>query len=205
MKELQYVPKAEVKEYKQEMDIALQNVLNKLMNENFPGFQISLVGSTKRNLVLTKGKSNYDVDYKLILFKQGETKASYRNEIFMRLSEELNNNWKIYNSKSVITAKKFKGNVEVKSFDIALADHVGGEVYISKLDKNSNNYIWNKIASSEEHVQKLGLIKEEMWDFLREEYKHLKSIEWDKPVATKKSSNSVFVEAVNNTYNHFYK
>lgn len=205
MKELKYVSKNIVKEYKFEMDQALNNVLNRLIDQGYNGFQISLVGSAKRNLVLTKGESNFDVDYKLILFTSGNTKPEYREKIRKELENELGKKWRTYNSTSVITVKKFSNQVEEKSFDIALADHVNGEVLLSKYDKSNNNFIWNKIANSEEHVEKLGMIREEMWEFLREEYKHLKSIEWDKPIATKKTSNSLFVEAVSNTYNHFYK
>ena len=130
-KELVYVAKKEVKEYKKEMQEALASISTTLRNNGETGFSAGLVGSAKRNLILVKGESNYDVDYQC--FISNKVDPDYREKIFEELKIILKegDGWTHSQSTSVITSIK---NDE-KSFDIALVTKKETGNLISILDK----------------------------------------------------------------------
>ena len=205
--EVKYVPKREVKEYKKEMQDFLMQISKKFKEEGLYYFNVGLVGSAKRNLVLRRGNSVYDVDFQLFLINNS-VDADYRENIFDKIQEKKNSlegSWKIENSHSVITIRKVDDNGTVlKSFDVVLTRKNNG-VEKAVLDKNKNQYIWNQVSWSEKHYYKRNQIKgHKQWSYLRDQYKNLRENEWDKSKEDKKPSISLFVEAVNNTYEKFH-
>ena len=205
--EIKYVPKREVKEYKKEMQDFLIQISKKFKEEGLYYFNVGLVGSAKRNLVLRKGDSVYDVDFQLFLINNS-VDADYRENIFDKIQEKKNSlegSWKIENSHSVITIRKVDDNGTVsKSFDVVLTRKNNG-IEKAVLDKNKNQYIWNQVSWSEKHYYKRNKIKgHQQWTYLRNQYKNLRENEWDKSKEDKKPSISLFVEAVNNTYEKFH-
>ncbi len=178
-----------------------------LKEEGLYHFNVGLVGSAQRNLVLRKGDSVYDVDFQLFLINN-LVGANYRENIFDKIQEKKNSlegSWKTENSHSVITIRKVDNNGNVlKSFDLALIRKNNG-VEKAVLDKSNNEYIWNQVSWSEKHYCKRNKIKgSEEWSYLRDQYKNLRESEWDKSKKDKKPSISLFVEAVNNTYEKFH-
>ena len=205
--EVKYVPRSEVKKYKKEMQDFLMQISRELKEEGFYYFDVGLVGSAKRNLVLRKGDSVYDVDFQLFLINN-LVDANYRKNIFDKIQEKKNSlksSWKIENSHSVITIRKVNNNGNIlKSFDVVLT-RKNSSIEKAVLDKNKNQYIWNQVSWSEKHYYKWNKIKgSEEWTYLRDQYKKLRESEWDKSKEDKKPSISLFVEAVNNTYEKFH-
>ena len=201
-KELKYVAKKEVKEYKKEMQEALASVSTKLRCNGDTGFSAGLVGSAKRNLVLVKGESNYDVDYQC--FISNKVEPNYRERIFEELKIILKeeDGWTHSQSTSVITSVK---NDE-KSFDVALVTKKETGNLISILDKTNqvDKWIWNELPESDEHsAKRKTIVGNDMWTHLRNEYKTLRGNQWDNQKESKTPSYALFNQAVNNTCNHF--
>ncbi len=203
MKEIKYVPKSEVKDYKKEFIEALNNTKEILKERDGVYFSVGIVGSAKRNLVLRRGSEIYDVDIQLNTYNE-EIDAGYREEIRTTLKDQLSDEWKLNNSTSVITAIL----PDEKSFDIALIKvKYDGERKMAKLDKNANNsnkdeWIWNPVKNSTNIFAKRKTLKGTDWVSVRDEYKKLKAIEWDKDKSIRKPSYALYVETINNVYNH---
>ena len=203
-KNINYVPKRKVKEYKKDMHACLLMVQNNLKESGKPYFSVGIVGSAKRNLILRRGKEIYDVDFQL-LCSNNDVNANYREDIYDELKKVIPSNWSLSQSTSTI----FCTEPNKKEFDIALIKKVNDdEFHISKLDKedpNSNKYIWNELPDSSDLYKKRRKIKgNEQWSYLRMEYKKLRIEQWDNSSENKKPSFALFSEAVNNTYNKFY-
>ena len=58
-KNINYVPKRKVKEYKKDMHAYLLMVQNNLKESGKPYFDVGIVGSAKRNLILRRGNEIY--------------------------------------------------------------------------------------------------------------------------------------------------
>lgn len=207
---IEYVNKKEVQEYKLEMQTALIKCARELTKAKLPSFAQGIVGSAKRNLVL-KNKSNpkevYDVDYQLTCHKK-ETNANHREVIRKRLLNILNKdkkaNWKIENSTSVLTAKKYNLNNELlKSFDLALIKMNKEKSKVrSTFNKKENKYIWNEIKDSKDLSQKIKRVEgPQDWQSLRNKYKNYREEQWNTEKDNKKPSISIFVQVVNEVIN----
>lgn len=203
-KEISYVSKKEVKEYKKEMQDALIGISGKLRSKESSGFSVGLVGSAKRNLVLVKGNSIYDVDFQCFIQKSVE--ANFREKIYEELKIVLNEDdgWSHKNSTSVITSVKG----DEKSFDTALVSVDDEGSKIAKLVKGKGNkndvWTWNQLPKSIDHSSKRKSIKgSEQWTFLRNDYKTIRTNQWDETKKNKKTSYALFNESVNNTFENF--
>jgi len=203
-KNINYVPKRMVKEYKKDMHDYLLIVQENLKESGKPYFSVGIVGSAKRNLILRRGHEIYDVDFQLLCTNK-DVNANYREDIYDELRRVIPRNWSLSQSTSTIFCTK----PNEKEFDIALIKKVkDNEFHISKLDKedsNSNKYIWNKLRDSSDLYEKRRKINgNEQWSYLRSQYKTLRVNQWDDSSENKKPSFALFSEAVNNTYNKFY-
>jgi len=201
---IEYVPKKEVKEYKREMYDYLCQASKNLKEKEKTGFNVGIVGSAKRNLVLRRGEEIYDVDFQLILHRNNQG-PEYREDIYEELREIIPEHWSLSQSTSTI----FCTEQNNKEFDIALIKKMNNDNFqISKLDKKNEDgdkYIWNIMRDTKDIYKKRNEIKGiEEWEYLRDEYKQLRENEWDKNRDEKKPSYSLFSEAINNTYNHFH-
>ena len=200
--EIIYVKKKEVKVYKKEMQDALVSVSTTLKKDGYSGFSVGLVGSAKRNLVLVRGDSIYDVDFQC--FISNKVDANCREKIFDELKIILkeDDGWSHSQSTSVITSTK---NDE-KSFDIALMTKNDDGSLISVLNKTDKKdiWIWNQLPNSDKHAAKRkAIVGNNMWTYLRSNYKTLRSNQWDNDEEDKKPSYALFNESVNNTWEHF--
>ncbi|OQC09734.1 MAG: hypothetical protein BWX74_00866 [Tenericutes bacterium ADurb.Bin087] len=177
-------------------------------------FQPSLIGSGSRKLITREIGSNkgFDFDYNLALQTLKTEKKDARTiykiifDAIQRISKQYN--YKIEQSTSAITIKlvDHKNSKIIHSCDFAIVkdEKSSGNYFqlILKVDKTTqpNKYIWNKRPASKNYYDKLRDIEGAvLWEKLEEEYLKLKNANND----NEKKSYQLFIEAINNVYNHY--
>lgn len=205
MKNIEYVPRGEVKIYKKDMHELLNDVRMSLVDDGHPNFNVGIVGSGKRNLVLKKGDSLYDVDFQLYL-SNDEAESDYRDDVLSKLRELSDDTWVFENKSSVIAGRQYETkekNNQISSFDIALIKGKHDEPKMrSQWIKKEKRFVWNETKDSATIFERRkSIVGNEMWTYLRGQYKDMREEQWDSE--DKKPSYSLYVESINNTYEHF--
>ena len=145
-----YVLKKEVKQYKKIMVEAIIKVKKDLKQEYGESCDSMLVGSAKRNLVVQKGDSHWDVDYQFIFnspeYSDENTIRPYDLKEFIKNSfkKKLGNKYSVRMSTSVITIclMEDRGKHAIKSFDIALIRKQDSKILRGKCnDSSSSNFV----------------------------------------------------------------
>ena len=207
MSEIKYVPKKEVKIYKKDIHELLNDIKSKLVSDGQPSFNVGIVGSAKRNLILQRGSSPYDVDFQLYLSNE-EVDASYRRDIIEKLRSSTNETWVFESKSSVITGRQYEDinkKEQISSFDIALIKGKTDETKMrAQWIEKDKKFVWNETNNSATvFIRRKDIIGNEMWIYLRKQYLDLREAQWNKDKNDKKPSYSLYVEAINNTYEHF--
>lgn len=176
-------------------------------------FDIRLIGSGEKRLVLQNGNGTFDLDYNLIIKKDKQQLIQQPDQIkdkFFKAFQKAFGNGieafnsssytKINNSKSVITVKNIEYGNLAFSFDVAiLRQHPNG--YLEKIifDKKNNRYIWNQVKDSKDLNDKVLLVKQRLgWNAVRERYLDLKNDSLSNNDETK--SFSIFIQVINEFY-----
>ena len=210
----EYVSKKEIKEYKSDFEIAIKNVRKDLKNKYGRSCNSMLVGSAKRNLIVQKGKSHWDVDYQFLFTSplyDDENKIDpygLKNFIKEKFQEKLGEDYSVKMSKSVITIclKDDEGNNAIKSFDVALIRKSDNKIQIlrgkNNNNSNSENYArWEELPNHSSIYERRSEIKDwKMWKtfrqiFIKKKCKNMNNEEKDK----QKPTYSLYVETIKET------
>lgn len=173
-------------------------------------FDIRLIGSGEKRLVLQNGNGTFDLDYNLIIKKDKQDMINNPEQIKKIFIDSFNNVLQRYiknfqkfdersvkNSTSVITVN-LKNNNEVDfSFDVAiLVECDNGFTYRLIYDKKSHRYIWNEIRGSKDYYQIFAQIKNNgQFAQFKSRYIELKNMHLQQNDDRK--SFSVFLETLN--------
>lgn len=214
-KKCEYVKKIVVKEYKKIMEETIPKVKKDVKEEYGKGFNYQIVGSAKRNLVVQKGDSHWDVDYQfLFLANVFQETSAPELKIFVKDSfkKHLGEKYSIKLSTSVITICLLSdvGKHAIKSFDVALLKNnetTGNkEILRGKTNDNtsSNHIKWEELGGSKESYDNRAKIKGiEMWKTLREIFLEKKCENIDKSKDDQKETFSLYLESINETLDKF--
>ena len=214
-KECNYVTKKEVKEYKKIMEETIPKVKNDTNKEFGKSFNYQIVGSAKRNLVVQKGQSLWDVDYQLMFLSPVfNDVCPPKLKIFIAASfaKHLGKQYSVKLSRSVITIclRSDAGNHSIKSFDVALIktnpETANKEILRGKTDdKTSTDYIkWEELKNSKGVYEKRTEIKgSDMWKTLREIFLKKKCINIVKNKDEQIPTYAIFLESIKETLDKY--
>ncbi len=185
---MEYISKKD--ETKKQARVDFENKLlpkvREYLNKNFGKkkwtFNIFIVGSAKRNLILL-GNEGFDIDYQLKFFKipkeylndAKKTKNKLR-EYFDKANDELGLGLTCCeDSTHVLTMKKLDGDKIIYSYDIAILRLNNNEDYIilknEKQGKDAD-YHYVELSDCESFNEKYKKVKTpKAWDLLRKKYK----------------------------------
>lgn len=206
-----YVSKKEITDYKKTVEKAIKSTQKKLRAEFGKTFNFMIVGSAKRNLVVQKGNSHWDVDYQLWFHspKYDEVDAKELKEyVKTNLGKELGNKYSVRLSTSVITICLMAddGKHAIKSFDLALIrqNPKNQEIQILRgknLDTNSKEKIvWESLKSPSKFYKERKKIKgKEMWDTLREIFLNHKCENMEKDKDKQEPTFSLYLKSIKET------
>ncbi len=215
-KECNYVTKKEVKEYKKIMEETIPKVQTDVKEEYKKSFSYQVVGSTKRNLVVQKGQSLWDVDYQfMFLSKKFDSESAPELKIFIKDSfkTHLGNKYSVKLSTSVITIclRSDAGNHAIKSFDVALIK-TNPKTEIKEIlrgktdDQKSADYIkWEEFSNTGVYEKGTEIKGSDMWKTLREIFLNKKCENIDKNKDDQLATFSIFVESIKETLDKYEK
>jgi hypothetical protein len=195
----EYTTKAETKEWRKLFRDNLTAVTEGMRKTGI-AFAWSLVGSSKRNLVIRHHNKGFDLDYQLELLKNGQNlKAKEIKDAFL---DEFKKAWKdtdfspSEDSTSAITMKLkdvSKSKILV-GYDVVIIQKKDGDTEILHHEKGENeSYCFQTLPKSKLMPEKIKFIKEnKLWRELRDEYYHQKTTD-----NTDKKSYQLYVETVN--------
>ena len=209
-----YVSKQEVRAYKEDFENVIKDVRKDLKNEYGKSCNSMLVGSAKRNLVVQKGESHWDVDYQFVF---SSPKYSDENEIipydlkkFIRdkFQDHLGENYSVQMSKSVITIclTEDEGKHAIKSFDVALIRKVDNKILRGKNnDSSSKDYVrWELLPNSSSYYERRQEIQGiEMWNEFRKIFIKKKCKNMNEAKDDQKPTYSLYVETIKETLDKF--
>ena len=201
-----YIPKKEVKQYKKIMDETIIKIKKDLKQKYGKSCNSAIVGSTKRNLVVQKGDSHWDVDYQFIFlspkYNDEDIINPYDLKEFIRNSfkQELGDEYSVKMSTSVITiCLKDKGNNAIKSFDIALIRKQDSKILRGKSNVPSSlNFVkWEPLSTSNSIYEQRNEIKgSTMWTLFRKIFINKKCINMKKEKDNQKPTFSLYLETI---------
>lgn len=186
MANYEYVPKSEVRPYKELFEDVFREIQKELKQNNGLTFSFALVGSAKRNLVVKHHNKGFDCDYQLYLQKNKQelSEEEIKKLLMEKFDEKMPNDFDYCeDSTSSITIKKKitkQSKIEF-SYDIVIMDLYEDASYI--LRKNgSGQYVWNQLPDFTSFDDDYSRIKgADMWEDLRQCY-------YDKKIAKNNGS-----------------
>ncbi len=203
----EYVPKSEYTPVRER----LEEIILKFQENLKPDytFQFVLIGSGRKKLITRKKGANtgFDFDYNLLLQKTKSDDAQIIKKKFFEAIKDVAEDYgyKTKNGKTTINIKLVdQENSSIHhSCDFALIN-VFYDDYENEhqeiIVRNENSYIWNEKEDSVNYTYKLSKIEAAgLWHDLKSEYLKLKNNNRDKG----KKSYHLFIEAINNVYNHY--
>ena len=205
----EYVPKTEYAPVRKELEEIIRKAQTFLRREHGITFQYRLIGSGKRHLIMrdTGGNKGYDFDYNLILPDKPELKPKQFNECF-RLAFNRAVEGTAYqcpeDSTTVLTIKNVdqKHNRIAHSCDFAViyypcANTDDGYSYLKNWKDGRYTFEFRQISKGAD--SKLKELKQypDGWIRIKNEYKKLKNNN-----RQKKRSFVLYLESINNVYNH---
>lgn len=217
----EFVTEKEIAPYRSSCSKDMVKLRDRLKQKYDIVTQFSLVGSGShsRNLVTRNGNAPFDLDYNLqILSMPNQYWKDLRllkEKIRQTMNEVVGNEWfsDAKDSTSVITAiLHFKNSPQVEfSFDVAvLAKNQNGDWCRLVHNKNAwglsiDQYTWNEVPNSHNVRKKADAIKDELlWNEVRDTYLRKKNDYLQKRDLNHPSFN-VYVEAVNEVYNKYFR
>ena len=217
-KTCEYVSKKIIKDYKKVMEDTLPKVQRDVKDKYTKSFQYMIVGSAKRNLVVQKGGSHWDVDYQLFFHSpkfHDEDAPELKIFVKKRFKHHLGEEYSVNLSTSVITIclKDDIGQHAIKSFDVALLklneQNEKTEILRGTTDdkKDIDNYIkWEILSEPPKAYNRRKEIRgPEMWKYLREIFISKKCIELDKAKDEQIPTFSIYAESIKETLEKFKK
>ena len=209
-----YVSKKEVKDYKQIMEDTNKKVRADLKEEYKRSCNSMLVGSAKRNLVVKKGKSHYDVDYQFLftspVYDDEDKIKPYDLKEFVRskFEEHLGEDYSVKMSTSVITIclKADEGKHAIKSFDVALIRESDNKILRGKSNNKSNDYVrWELLPKSRYYERREEINGTKMWKDFRDIFKDKKCKNMDEEKDAQKPTFSLYLETIKETLDKHQK
>ncbi|WP_308149666.1 hypothetical protein [Spiroplasma sp. AdecLV25b] len=175
MNNISYVTKKETKPYKTEFNQLFQKIKQYFVDDFSLTYQ--LVGSSKRNLVISHHNKGFDLDYQIIIQKiKNQEKWKNPNKIkdkfFKFIQNQLQQKYTIENSTSAITLKKLDTiNSKIKvGFDIVILKEINNNYEILKRSIN-DNYNFQKMTEHKDFRNNFRKIKDkQLWNELRKKY-----------------------------------
>ena len=186
MANYEYVPKSEVRPYKELFEDVFREIQKELKKNNGLTFSFALVGSAKRNLVVRHHNNGFDCDYQLYLQKNKQelSEEEIKKLLMEKFDEKMPNEFDFCeDSTSSITIKKKitkQSKIEF-SYDIVIMNLYENVSLI--LRKNgSGQYVWNQLPDFTSFDDDYSRIEgADMWEDLRQCY-------YDKKIAKNNGS-----------------
>lgn len=199
---MEWVSRNDLKEPKKIFEDAIKSIRKKLKERPIT-FEYFLVGSAKRNLVLSNNNKGFDCDYQIVIQKNKQNitgkklKDLFKIELDAYLTKQQFNNGE--DSTQSITYKRVKkGSIEF-GYDIVIIRYNNENFEILKNEKDINNsYHFVQMKEMRGYREKFKMIKgSDSWKLLRDIYKKKREknegLEKDK----RKKSYQILNEAVN--------
>lgn len=172
--------------------------------KEFFTFSFKLIGSGESKLMMINGNDNtIDLDYNLVIQRDKKNMISNPRKIkliFMDAFRKVSNQLRLNDKTNVIKCKYGTIGNYYFSVDIAiLIECNDGYQYKLINDKNTNNYIWNKVPYSKDFEEKYAIVKKEGgFEEVKRRYKEKKNKSLKKK--DEKHSFSLLAEAVNEVF-----
>lgn len=175
MNNISYVTKKETKSYKTEFNKLFQKIKQYFVDDFSLTYQ--LVGSSKRNLVISHHNKGFDLDYQIIIQKvknqeKWENPKEIKDKFFKFIQNQLQQKYTIENSTSAITLKKIDTiNSKIKvGFDIVILKEINNNYEILKRSIN-DKYNFQKMIEHKDFRNNFRKIKDkQLWNELRKKY-----------------------------------
>lgn len=213
--EYEYVSKAEYQPVREKLEKIIWNVHHYMSANYGVTFQHRLIGSGKRHLItrVKNGNKGFDFDYNFIVSDSiarswcpKELKTCFIDALSKTIRGTIYENPN--DSTSAITLKVVdrKNKIIIHSCDFAIIynelNDAKNEYYCLINHKPFGRYSFEKRNHSKNIDDKVDRIRQENggWEMIKTEYLKLKNNNQDE----NKHSYSLYVEAVNNVYNHLF-
>jgi len=216
-KDCYYVSKKIVKNEKKIFEEVIINVRKYLKKKYGFSFSHQIVGSAKRNLVVRKGSTSWDIDYQFLFYNKSveeNTPAFIKKNVKQAFEKYLSDKYFVNISTSVITISPQENEDNKKpSFDVALLKtniKTNNKEIIRGKSNNKNDskkmMRWEELSNSSSIYSKKNKIRgHEMWAKMREIYKSKKCSNMNQSKDSQKSSFSLYLESIKETLDNFFE
>lgn len=208
-KSCKFVSKKDILEYKKEFISIVDDVRKDIKEEYEKGVSISMVGSSKRNLVIQKGESSWDIDYQ-IMFNSNVFDDVDPTELKVFVKEKFEkhfgSNYSIKIDKSIIKICLIHviDNHALKSFDVALIKNTKNDGNKKILRTYNRKSDWEDLQENKDWSINVKQIKgSDMWGKLREIFLRKKCDDLNKEEINRKDTVSIYLESVKETIDLF--
>lgn len=173
-----YVPKTEVKPYKEDFAKIMKSIRPTIKQQGIT-FTYNLVGSAKRNLVIRHANKGFDCDYQIFIqknkknLKPKELKLMFINEINKALNTLFDKYDNCEDKTTAITIKqKNQENSSIEfSFDIVIMKIEKDQTKIIRKNDETNEYNFELLKDMKITQNLIKQIKhQQMWDDVRKKY-----------------------------------
>lgn len=199
---MEYLTKKQTKKNRKEF-FKIYNRLKELLGDEW-STSYSLVGSTKRNLVLV-GNEGYDLDYHVYMYKNPKLNDEEIKILFKNKLDDIVEDYNLTScedSTHVLTMNKIVDHQIEYAYDIAIMrKNKLGEYLILKNEKQNNGngpYHFVQVPQAKGFIEKYKKIdNEEKRTKLKEIYKTKKEEQQNYSKKDRKHSFSLLLEAIN--------
>lgn len=173
-----YVPKKEVKPYKEDFAKIMESIRPTIKQQGIT-FTYNLVGSAKRNLVIRRANKGFDCDYQIFIqknkknLKPKELKSMFISEINKVLKDSFPKYDNCEDKTTAITIKqKNQENSSIEfSFDIVIMKIEKDQTKIIRKNDETNEYNFELLKDMKITQNLIKQIKhQQIWDEVREKY-----------------------------------
>ena len=205
MDKCNYVNIKDVKKYRKEIVSIILIVIQDIKIKYKKGVNFQIVGSAKKNLVVRKGNSDWDIDFQLVLNSKCFNDLDpwkIKEQIFNFFKKRCGEEYTLNMSTSVIEIRvKQKKEWCLSSFDIAIIREIPQKKQVDILrgkvgDKSSINACkWENVSDQEYYSKRKDIIN---WVEFRRIFLKKKCENYDKG-KDKKETFSLYLESIKET------
>lgn len=174
-----------------EMNVNLDN--NGIRKVN----QFMIVGSSRRNMIVRHGSSEFDTDIQLYFNVKeiGDISAEIKSDVYDALA--LPDGW----TKTISTSAIYvKGTNKDENFDLAVLARTSDQTYISRgkvKNDTDDTYKWNELGNGNEAYDKFNNASTFQRKCIKDRYLEKKEVNFHKDESEKISSSAIFIMSVN--------
>ena len=213
MKEYEYVTKKEYTPVKRELEKIIRKVKKIMETEEDISFYYDLIGSGEKQLItrLKNGNTGFDFDYNLIIetpkdytWKAKEVKLGFIRAFNKALRGTMYECAEDSTSAITIKVVDIQNSKIIHSCDFAIIYYISDDIndgykYIRNNKNGKYTFELRRVSTNfEKKIVEIEVFDKNGWNEIRDEYIRVKNSNKD----IDKHSFILFLEAVNNVYNH---